>query len=306
MRTAVLVTLIPVTSACSLVFPLDGPPPSACGRFVDAEPLPFASELGAVRELSIDDTGTRGFALATDQLDPRVRTPVLTPLALGDDGVWRFDPARQGNLATLRANENVHFGRIAPNGDLFAAQHGLDDDYRVFRYVFASGSWLVSENVSPLVPTESSFAGGEIEINDGFGADRFYRHIPILHVTEDGARYVSIASSEPVGRPWIPDAIEGRLTTDEINAAHDVTGAGLALGPDGDLVLVYAAETDAGSRLYVAEKRGNGTFPVGVPLAELDDDGDEVEPQISRDCSRLTFRRGETIFTARADRGDAR
>jgi len=300
---AVLRVVVPllVATGCDLVFTLEAPPPvSACGTYRDVEQLAFGPDLEDVTDFSVDDTGMTGFVMARSPIVNRQRITAIQRV----DGVWVRDPTREANLEVLTNLDKVTFGRIAPNGEAFLANRSqAEDDFRVFRYILNTNGWGSREQVSPTNTLESTFAGGEIEINDGFGPDRFFRHIPILHASEQGERFLSIASSEPLAVEWFEPLDEGRLITEEINERHEVTMAALALGPSNDLVMAYAALPEgatAGSQLFLTEKDGK-RYPVGALLDELDEPGDEVEPFLSRDCSKLFYRRGDAIFMAQPE-----
>ena len=289
-----------LASGCDLVFTLEPPAPVAvCGPYEEIGPQSFVG-LEEVTDFSVDRSGVTGFVMSKRNGDVR-----LTPIALSAENTWIVDEARLFNLDVLHDTQGVRIGRTAPAGDLFASQFAQEaGDLRVFRYELSrtNNVWAAEAfPVSPAASADTTIAGGAVEINDGFGPDRFFRHVPILHETDTLDRFVSIASSEPDARfDWFEPTVDGQLVTAAINRVHEVTQAALALGPNGKLVMAYAAVEGESSMLYLSEKL-KARFPAGARLDELDGPGAETEPFLGEDCSTIYFRRGNAIIKAQAE-----
>jgi hypothetical protein len=283
--------LLVAASGCDLVFDPEERPISVCGPYGDPVPLAFAPELGQVTGFSVDATGTRAF----------VHAKKLTTVKLVD-GVWVEDAMRVANLDQVANSDHILEGRIAPTGDLFAAIAPPDKArYRIYHYKLAVAGWQLVEEVTPLSSSESTFPGGEFEIAANQQMTAFSRQVPVIHETDNLDRSVAIAVSDPPNLPFREVAIDGRLSTAEINDVHAPSQASLAGGPNGRLVMLYAAThvgEHTGSRIYLSEKKNNA-FAVGVRVFEAEHAGEEVlEPWLSPDCATLYFRRTPSVDQA--------
>jgi hypothetical protein len=289
-----------LASGCDLVFALEPPGAVAvCGPYQEIGPQSF-EDLVEVTDFSVDRTGNTGFVMSKRNGDVR-----LTPIVQTAENTWSIDLERMFNVDVLHDEQGVRIGRTSPAGDLFASQFAQEvGDLRVFRYELSrtNNVWAAEPlPVSPTVSADTMIAGGAVEINDGFGPDRFFRHVPILHETETLDRFVSIATSDPDARfDWFEATADGQLVTDAINRTQEVTQASLALGPNNKVVMAYAAIEGESSMLFLSEKI-KARFPVGARLDELDGPGEEREPFLSEDCSTIYFRRGDAIIKARVE-----
>ncbi|MBX3161386.1 MAG: hypothetical protein KF773_35825 [Deltaproteobacteria bacterium] len=302
--------LLAFASGCHVLFEAEPIPLAPCGAFGAPVPQAFDPALGRVTELSVDATGVRGMVRSTTPMVPRGRV-IAVELA---GGAWRADPARVANLAALENEFRLAFARVSPSGDMFAAELPTDDfAYRVFRWTF-DGVWKRQESVTPQLANESTYPGGEVEV--AAGAGELFRTIPIVHEDDNLVRFLAIAVSNPPALPWAEALLDGHQITEQINAAHDVRSAALAVGPSGRLVLAYAATARGqarGSRLYLVEKIF-GVFAAGERVRDVEvklalRDGEElVEPWLAEGCSALYFRRtasaddaGTIYMSARVD-----
>ena len=294
-------------AGCQLAYPVQpAGAPSACGSFrVEAEEL--FDGLDDVSEFSVAAGGTEGFVKAVRTGDTQ---PVLHAIAKTGD-TWRIDAVRSGGavpLSVLQSQRGLRAGRASAAGDLFGAVIDLEAPTvfsRVIHYQFSNqGNGWGQHAPAPTesIAEDSTVPGGAIDVPQPVGV---IRQVPVLHYPERGERFLSVLvqlddDDEDTLDDWTELLDDGVLATDAINATHeDIDQASLAIGPNGAVVMAYAATDGGQSRLFLAEKDGD-QFPRGVQLDELDGDGDEVEPFVSPDCKTLWFRRGRSIYRASA------
>jgi hypothetical protein len=236
-----------------VLFDAESAPLRPCGVFGAPVAQVFDPALGDVTELSVDASGAKGLVRSTTVESPRGRM-VAVELA---GGTWRADLPRVANLAALELEFRLAFARISPTGDMFASELPPDDfAYRVYRYAFSNAMWVRNEPVTPQLANESTFAGGEVEVDAG--SRQITDAINAVHDARSAA--LAVAPS-------------GRLVL-----AYAATKRG---------------ET-TGSRLYLVEKI-KGKFDAGERIEDVEvelDGGEElVEPWLAPGCEAVYFRR---------------
>jgi hypothetical protein len=297
--------LLLVASGCDVAFPLEAPPITACGIYAEPVAVEFDPSLQNLSQFSVDGSGTHGLVHAMNAATNREG---LTPIVkMGE--VWIFDLKLEMGLELLetQTNAGVKVANLTAKGELFGGQQSAaSSDLEVYHYkpdVPGTG-WLAVENEAVSSRAgQSTTPGGEIEVLDP-NIMKLFRSIPVVHQDVPTLRRtIEIAFSHPVDNPfsWVDQTQAGASVTAEINAVHEPTQGALARSPreGGPLALVYAATPigKTGSDLFVSEKH-NGTYPIGIRLAELSTSADEVEPFVNEDCSAIYFRRGDTIMMA--------
>lgn len=294
-----LAVLLVALGGCDVVFMLEEKfPPVACGKYGDITKVSFDPALSPVTEFSINGDGTRGFVQATHAGRTGV-TPVKNV-----DGTWVHDPMFEANLGQLQSSQRLRFGRISFRNELFAAQL-LDSGYfAAWHYAF-NGTWALANNFPVAIePTRSTFPGGELELDTPADPSRSLDQIVIIDLDDDARTSISIAAKQPAGMAFEKIYAGAKLSTFPINEVHEPTQGALVRGPNGLLVLAYAArrkdkvtgEPIGSSDIYMSEKDGD-VFPVGIPVEKINTNADELEPWVSEDCQSLFFRRGNDILT---------
>jgi hypothetical protein len=160
----------------------------------------------------------------------------------------------------------------------------------VGRFVFVGSVWAQNTGDAVIAndPQQNVFVGNEVEVGDP--PDNITSFATVLLGPDSASSYqlrARIKKPGPVGQQvWNDD-----LEMTEINMAGT---PGQAVLTADVLTLVYAmklAGTDQ-TDIYVSQRETTGhTFELGVPIAAVQSDQDEVEPWIDATCSTVYFRR---------------
>ncbi len=297
------VALAGALGGCDLVYGLERPvQQTVCGSFGDEEPLAFGDELMDVTDFSFNGAVTRGFVHGTVEVEGVARTGPV-PVVL-DDGAWVYDPAFESNWRTLVDGDRIVVARMARDNDLFVSQRFTSNPptLHVFHYGYrdvpGQGQKWVQIELNEIGAASASdlYPGGELsEVVPGSMPPVTYDFLPVFRFDQvTQARTVGLALRAPNAERWeAQELIGGVSSTEPINEQHQPWSGALARTPEGRQVLIYAATPDGSSEnsdLYIAEKRSGG-FLQGVPLASFNTEDEELEPWVSEDCTKITFRR---------------
>jgi hypothetical protein len=270
----------------------------ACGPYNSVKPVTI-NGVSDPRGFSITPDGSLALVTGKDAAD---QTRPIVLKANGD--TWEPDPAMQNGLvaamkgALLAPPEpmpvaSTYPGEVLQPVMLLSTIPSGQSKAQVGRYFWSASSnaWSLDTNEPAFSLSGYDVFPGNVSIKVGAtnsDVDRV-RHTVLWMVTQDaseGPNKIAITANTPPSF-----TLEDKARTVGINSLGKRFGQ--AVLTDDRAKLVYSAESGTSRGIYAVEQNPDSrTFDdAGGLVAGIDDEGDEVEPWINGDCSKLYFRR---------------
>lgn len=290
--------LLLAASGCDVAVGIEHIEPitGACGPYNTVTPVSITGVTDA-RGFSINPEGTMAVVTGKDPADQ------TRPIVLRLSGeTWEPDPAMQNGLsatmkgAVLAPPEPMPVASTYP-GDVLQPVMLLStvptgqSKAQVGRYYWSSTAWSLDTNEPAFSLAGYDVFPGNVSIKVGAtnaDVDRV-RHTVLWMVTQDedeGPNKIAVTANSPPSF-----TLEDKARTLGINSLGKRFGQ--AVLTDDRAKLVYSAESGTTRGIYAVEQNPESrTFDdAGGLVAGIDGEGDEVEPWINGDCSKLYFRR---------------